>query len=58
MDVGFPNSVMLADLGYFTTPILNFIRVVLQTGFVIDYNLRRRGKRFLATLLTFDMWVG
>lgn len=53
---GFPIIVVRADAGYFTTPILNFIRVVLHAGWVIDYNLRRRGKRFLATLFFLDQW--
>ena len=53
---GFPIVVVRADAGYFTYPILNFIRVVLQAGFVIDYNLRRRGKRFLATRFFLWQW--
>jgi len=56
MFFGFSITVVRADAGYFTTPILCFIRVVLQAGFVIDYNLRRRGKRFLATLFFLDQW--
>jgi hypothetical protein len=35
---------------------LNFIRVALHAGFVIDYNLRRRGKHFLATLFFLKQW--
>ena len=53
---GFSVTIVRADAGYFTYPILNFIRVVLGAGFVIDYNLRRRGKRFLATLFFLDQW--
>jgi hypothetical protein len=53
---GFPIVVVRADAGYFTYPILNFIRVVLHAGFVIDYNLRRRGKRFLATHFFLWQW--
>jgi hypothetical protein len=45
-----------ADAGYFTTPIMTFIRAVLGASFVIDYNLRRKGKRFLATLFFIDQW--
>ncbi len=37
-------------------PILNFIRTVLGAGFMIDYNLRRRGKHFLATLFFLKQW--
>jgi hypothetical protein len=46
---GFPILIVRADAGYFAYAILNFIRVALHAGFVIDYNLRRRGKHFLAT---------
>ena len=53
---GFSIVLVRADAGYFTYPILNFIRVVLRAGFVIDYNLRRRGKRFLATLFFLNQW--
>jgi hypothetical protein len=52
----YPIVVVRADAGYFTYAILNFIRVVLHAGFVIDYNLRRRGKRFLATLFFLWQW--
>lgn len=45
-----------ADAGYFTIPIMTFIRTVLGASFVIDYNLRRQGKRFLATLFFVDQW--
>jgi len=48
--------VVRADAGYFTYPILNFIRTVLKAGFMIDYNLRRKGKRFLATLFFVNQW--
>ena len=53
---GYPIVIVRADAGYFTYPILNFIRVVLRAGFVIDYNLRRRGKRFLATRFFLWQW--
>ena len=53
---GFSIAVVRADAGYFTTSILNFIRVVLHASWMIDYNLRRRGKRFLATLFFLDQW--
>lgn len=51
-----PIHLVRADAGYFTYAILNFIRVVLQAGFVIDYNLRRRGKKYLATLFFVRQW--
>jgi len=53
---GFSISLVRADAGYFTYPILNFIREVLKAGFVIDYNLRRKGKRFVATLFFLWQW--
>jgi hypothetical protein len=48
--------IVRADAGYFTYPILNFIRTVLGASFMIDYNLRRKGKRFLATLFFVNQW--
>jgi hypothetical protein len=53
---GFTIRLVRADAGYFTTPIMTFIRCVLGASFVIDYNLRRKGKRFLATLFFIDQW--
>jgi len=53
---GFSITLVRADAGYFTYPILNFIRTVLHASFMIDYNLRRRGKKFLATLFFLNQW--
>jgi len=53
---GFSITLVRADAGYFTTSIMWFIRSVLNASFVIDYNLRRKGKRFLATLFFIDQW--
>jgi hypothetical protein len=53
---GFSITLVRADAGYFTYPILNFIRMVLHASFMIDYNLRRRGKKFLATLFFLNQW--
>ncbi len=53
---GLSFSIVRADAGYFTYPILNFIRTVLKAGFMIDYNLRRQGKRFLATRFFVNQW--
>ena len=53
---GFTIQLVRADAGYFTLPIMTFIRSVLRASFVIDYNLRRQGKRFLATLFFIDQW--
>lgn len=51
-----PITIVRADSGYFTKAIMVFIRDALQATFMIDYNLRRRGKRFLATLFFLDQW--
>jgi len=51
-----PITLVRADSGYFTHAILTFIRYTLNASFMIDYNLRRRGKRFLATLFFLDQW--
>ena len=45
-----------ADAGYFTLPIMRFMRTLLKASFGIDYNLPRQGHRFLATLLFIDQW--
>ncbi|HXV98658.1 MAG TPA: transposase [Anaerolineae bacterium] len=54
--LGLPIALVRADAGYFTLPIMCFIRTVLKASFVIDYNLRRQGKRFLATLFFIEQW--
>jgi hypothetical protein len=51
-----PITIVRADSGYFTTAIMTFIRDGLQATCMIDYNLRRKGKRFLATLFFLDQW--
>lgn len=53
---GFSISLVRADAAYFTTSLMWFIRSVLNASFVIDYNLRRKGKRFLVTLFFIDQW--
>lgn len=53
---GFTFTIVRADAGYFTYPILTFIRTVLRASFMIDYNLRRQGKRFLATRFFCWQW--
>lgn len=53
---GFQIAIVRADAAYFTYSILHFVYQVLQAGCVIDYNLRRRGKRALATLFFIDQW--
>jgi hypothetical protein len=49
-------SIVRADAGYFTKTILAFIHLVLGASSMIDYNLRRKGKRSLATLFFIDQW--
>jgi hypothetical protein len=53
---GLSFTIVRADAGYFTYAILNFIRTVLRASFMIDYNLRRQGKRFLATRFFVNQW--
>lgn len=53
---GFSIVIVRADAGYFTYPLLNFIRTVLHASFMIDYNLRRRGKKFLALPFFLNQW--
>jgi len=48
--------IVRADAGYFTKAILGFIHGVLGASSMIDYNLRRKGKRSLATLFFIDQW--
>jgi len=53
---GFPIAIVRADAAYFSYALLNYIRSVLQAGFVIDYNLRKQGKKALATLPFIRQW--
>lgn len=50
-------TIVRADAAYFTHAILAFIHTVLGAGSVIDYNLRRKGKRALTTLFFIDQWL-
>jgi hypothetical protein len=43
---GFFMTTAQADAGYFTAPIMNFLRSVLHASWMIDYNLHCRGKHF------------
>jgi len=45
-----------ADAAYFNYAFLGFVRDVLHASVNVDYNLRRQGKRFLATLFFIDQW--
>ena len=53
---GFPIAIVRADAAYFSFPLLHYIHSVLRAGFVIDYNLRRHGKKALATLPFLRQW--
>lgn len=54
--LGLPIQIVRADAAYFTKAILGFIHTVLHASAVIDYNLRRRGKRALATRFFLHQW--
>lgn len=53
---GFQVLIVRADAAYFSIAILCFIRYVLGASFVIDYNLRRQGKKAVATLFFLNQW--
>jgi hypothetical protein len=52
----FPIALVRADAAYFSYALLGYIHTVLRAGFVIDYNLRKRGKKALATLPFIRQW--
>jgi hypothetical protein len=45
-----------ADAAYFNYAFLGFVRDILHASVNVDYNLRRQGKRFLATLFFVRQW--
>jgi len=53
---GFPIAIVRADAAYFSYHLLDYIHTVLHAGFVIDYNLRKQGKKALATLPFIRQW--
>jgi hypothetical protein len=53
---GFSIRIIRADAAYWNYAFLGFIRDVLRATFVIDYNLRRSGKKFLAELFFLSQW--
>jgi hypothetical protein len=53
---GFTIRIVRADAAYWNYAFLGFIREVLHATFVIDYNLRKSGKKFLATLFFLSQW--
>jgi len=48
--------IVRADAAYFNYAFLAFVRNVLHASVNVDYNLRRQGKRFLATLFFTQQW--
>ena len=53
---GFRIAIVRADAAYFSYALLHYIRTALHAGFVIDYNLRKQGKKALATLPFIRQW--
>ena len=53
---GFQVLFVRADAAYFNHDFLGFIKEVLHASPIIDYNLRRKGKKFLATLFFLHQW--
>lgn len=53
---GFTIRIVRADAAYWNYAFLGFIRHTLHATFVIDYNLRGRGKKFLAELFFLRQW--
>ena len=53
---GFPIAIVRADAAYFSYALLNYLRTTLQAGFVIDYNMRKQGKKALATSPFIRQW--
>ena len=54
--LGFPIAMVRADAAYFSYALLHYVRIVLQAGCMIDYNLRKHGKTALATLPFLRQW--
>jgi hypothetical protein len=52
----FPIAIVRADAAYFSYTLLSYIHSTLHAGFVIDYNLRNRGKKAIATLFFIRQW--
>lgn len=53
---GFQVWVVYADAAYFDYRMLGFIHDVLRASPAVDYNLRRKGKRFLASFFFLGQW--
>jgi len=48
--------IVRADAAYFNYAFLGFVHTILCASVNVDYNLRRQGKRFLATLFFLRQW--
>ena len=48
--------IVRADAAYFNYAFLGFVHTVLRASVNVDYNLRRQGKRFVATLFFLRQW--
>jgi hypothetical protein len=53
---GCPIAIVRADAAYFSYALLDYLGTVLHAGFVIDYNLRKHGKKAMATLPFIRQW--
>lgn len=53
---GIPIAIVRADAAYFSFALLHYVYTVLRAGCVIDYNLRKQGKKALATLPFLRQW--
>lgn len=53
---GLPIAIVRADAAYFSFALFHYVHMVLRAGCVIDYNLRKHGKKALATLPFIRQW--
>ncbi len=53
---GLPIAIVRADAAYFSLALFQYVHTVLRAGCVIDYNLRKQGKKALATLPFIRQW--
>lgn len=51
-----PIAIVRADTAYFSFALFHYIHTVLRAGCMIDYNLRKQGKKALATLPFIRQW--
>lgn len=53
---GLPIAIVRADAAYFSFALFHYVHTVLRAGCMIDYNLRKQGKKALATLPFIRQW--